>query len=117
MNIKFSEHSHVAYKIKKGWSVDQDTLQNFTLESNWWSLGGIKRSNTIRFLQKRSGLQWYAIECVPVLFVMTPGAQIVGNIKDYGSATQLLIQFMFWRANPTQFWSLAVSGAFTNVTA
>ena len=40
--IKFSEHSHVAIQIKKGWSVDQDTLKSFTLESNWWPLGGSK---------------------------------------------------------------------------
>ena len=33
--IKISEHSHVAYQIKKGRSVDQDTLDNFNLESNW----------------------------------------------------------------------------------
>ena len=47
-----------------------------------------------------------------ILFVMTPGAQITGNIAVYGSAKQLLIKFMVWTANPTQFWSFVVTGAF-----
>ena len=32
----FSEHGHVAYQIKgDGWTVAQDRLNNFTLQSNW----------------------------------------------------------------------------------
>ena len=47
-----------------------------------------------------------------ILFVMTPGAQTAGNIAVYGSAKQLVIKFMVWTANPTKFWSFAVTGAF-----
>ena len=47
-----------------------------------------------------------------ILFVMTPGAQTTGNIAVYGSAKQLVILFMVWTANPTKFWSFAVTGAF-----
>ena len=43
---------------------------------------------------------------------MSPGAQTTGNIAVYGSAKQLVIKFMVWTANPTQFWSFAVIGAF-----
>ena len=43
---------------------------------------------------------------------MTPGAQTNGNIAVYGSAKQLVIQFMDWTATPTQFWSFAMTGAF-----
>ena len=47
-----------------------------------------------------------------ILFVMTPGAHTTGNIAVYGSAKQLVIQFMVCTANPTNFWSFAVTGAF-----
>ena len=43
-----------------------------------------------------------------ILFVMTPGAQTLGNIAVYGSAKQ----FMVWTATPAQFWSFAMTGAF-----
>ena len=43
---------------------------------------------------------------------MTPAAQTTGNIAVYGSAKQLVIYFMIWTANPTKFWSFAVTGAF-----
>ena len=46
-----------------------------------------------------------------ILFVMTPGAQTTGNIAVYGSVKQLVIEFMVWTANPTKFWSFAVTGA------
>ena len=49
---------------------------------------------------------------------MTPGAQTTGNIAVYGSAKQLVIKFMVWTANPTKFWSFAVTGVFfSSVTA
>ena len=51
------------------------------------------------------------------LFVMTPGSQTTGNIAVNGSAKQLVIQFMVWTANPTKFWSFAVTGAFSSATA
>ena len=47
-----------------------------------------------------------------ILFVMTPGAQTPSSIAVYGSAKQLVILFMVWTANPTKFWSFAVTGAF-----
>ena len=43
---------------------------------------------------------------------MTPGAQTNGNIAVYGSAKQFVIKFTVWTANPTQFWSFAMTGAF-----
>ena len=52
-----------------------------------------------------------------ILFVMTTGAQTTGNIAVYGAAKQLVIYFMVWTANPTKFWSFAVTGAFSSVTA
>ena len=48
---------------------------------------------------------------------MTPGAQTVGKITVYGAAKQLVVDFLVWMANPTQFWSFAVTGAFSSVTA
>ena len=47
-----------------------------------------------------------------ILFGMTTGAQTNGNIAVYGSAKHLVNLFMVWTANPTQFWSLAMTGAF-----
>ena len=52
-----------------------------------------------------------------ILFVMTPGTQTTGNIAVYGSAKQLVIYIMVWTANSTKFWSFAVTGAFSSVTA
>ena len=66
-------------------------------------LDEVKGSITIRFLRERGDLRWRAIECVLVLFVMTPGAQTTGNIAVYGSAKQLVIKFMVWTANLTKF--------------
>ena len=43
-NFNFSEHGHVA-----GWWVEQNTSKTFTLESNLWPCGGVKRSNIIKF--------------------------------------------------------------------
>ena len=43
---------------------------------------------------------------------MTPGAQTNGNIAVCGSAKQLVIYFMVLTADPTQFRSFAMTGAF-----
>ena len=43
-----------------------------------------------------------------ILFVMTPGAQTIGNIAVYGSVEQLVISSMVWTANPTKFRSFAM---------
>ena len=48
---------------------------------------------------------------------MTPDAQTIGNIAVYGFVTELLIYFMVWLENLTQFWSLTVTCAFSSVTA
>ena len=53
----------------RGWAVDQDTLINFNLWSNWWPWDGVKGSITIRFLQEHGDLRWRAIECVLVTFM------------------------------------------------
>ena len=42
--INFSKHGHVA-----GWWVEQNTSKIFTLVSNLWPCGGVKRSNIIKF--------------------------------------------------------------------
>ena len=53
-----------------------------------------------------------------ILFVMTPGAQTIGNIAVYGSVKQLVTLFKVWTANPTKFWSFAVTDDFfSSVTA
>ena len=48
---------------------------------------------------------------------MTQCAQTVRNIAVYGSAMQLAFKFMVHPINPTQLWSLTVTGAFSIVTA
>ena len=61
----------------RGWAVDQDTLKNFNLWSNWWPWYGVKGSITIRFLWEREDLRWYAIECVLVYPFYVSGAYLL----------------------------------------
>ena len=66
---KFNFLNIVMWHIKlKGWAVDQDTLINFNLWSNWWPWDGVKGSITIRVLRERGDLRWRVIECVLVFF-------------------------------------------------
>ena len=55
---------------KMEFAVDQDTLKNFNLWSNWWPWDGVKGSITIRFLGERGDLRWRAIECVLVVYLI-----------------------------------------------
>ena len=48
---------------------------------------------------------WLIDKVVFILFVITLGAQTIGNTTVYGFAKQLVIELMGWTANPTQFWS------------
>ena len=95
---KFNFLNMVMWHIKlKGMSSDQDTLKIFTLGSNWWPWGGVKGSNTIRYLRERGDLRWRAIECVLVVSICL-GKSIIMKWVNYERLLYLLNHNnTFWR--------------------
>ena len=43
--VIFFKHGHVVYQIHGGWWAEQNASKIFTLGSNWWPRGEVKRSN------------------------------------------------------------------------